>query len=106
VIIALASEPGSFENFKGESIFGMILACLSATLVAYQVRSAGVGKEQCLDRTIICPLMAVLAVLWIVAASIMTFRGPFLRTSNGYFGAWGGAFTAFLIAIAAKPGDL
>jgi hypothetical protein len=104
VIIALASANGSFDNFKGESIFGMILACLSAVLMACQIQSERADKKG-IDKNALFPIMAIFAVLWIVAASLMTFRGPFLRTSNGYFGAWGGAVTAVFIAMAIKPGD-
>jgi len=105
VIIALASDIESLESFKGESIFGIILACLSTALVAFQVRSEGRGKEG-LDKKILCPVTVVFAIMWIVAASIMTFRGPFILTSNGYFASWGGAVTALFIAIATKPGDM
>jgi hypothetical protein len=105
VIIALASGNGSFENFKGESIYGMVLACISAVLMLYQIRSERAGGSDSLEGKGWFGLMAVLAIMWIVSASLMTFRGPFLRTSNGYFGSWGGAITAVLIAMSLKPTD-
>lgn len=39
-------------------------------------------------------IMALMMILWSVLAGLLTFRGPFLVTGNGYFGSWGGAFAA------------
>ena len=33
----------------------------------------------------------IFAILWIVMACLVTFRGPFLVTGNGYFAAWIGS---------------
>jgi hypothetical protein len=112
VIIALASGNGSFDDFKGESVFGMVLACLSAVLMMYHVRSERAGGGNNDDdggglnkKKGWFIIMAIFAIMWIVAASLMTFRGPFLHTGNGYFGAWGGAVTAVSIAMAMKSED-
>ena len=39
-------------------------------------------------------VVGAISVMWILSASLLTFRGPFLETGNGYFGAWGGALSS------------
>jgi hypothetical protein len=45
---------------------------------------------------------AILTVCWIIMASLVTFRGPFEVTGNGYFASWAGAATASVATFAAK----
>ena len=40
----------------------------------------------------------LLLALWVVAAGVLTFRGPFVATGNGYFAVWIG----FACSIAAS----
>ena len=40
----------------------------------------------------------LLLVLWIVAAGVLTFRGPFVATGNGFFGSWLGFVCALAFA--------
>ena len=101
VIIALSTHDNSFDNYAGESIYGIIMACLSAVTVMYQVSMERKGQEG-LSAKVKFPIFALYALCWVVSASLMTFRGPFVLTGNGYFGAWGGAVTGIYCAMAAK----
>jgi len=47
-------------------------------------------------------LLMVFSILWVTAACLVTFRGPFIDTGNGYFGAWGGALTSIIAVNAAR----
>ena len=105
VILALSSSTGggsSFLNtdssFRGIAIYGLILACVS--LVVMMCTALPSDERNKGNRLFL--VMTVLAVQWVVSACILTFKGPFLTTGNGYFGAWGGAFTAIYIAISVK----
>ena len=40
----------------------------------------------------------LLLALWVVAAGVLTFRGPFVATGNGYFGTWLGFACALAFA--------
>lgn len=40
---------------------------------------------------------------WAVAAGILTFQGPFLTTSNGYFGSWGSLAAAGMYYAETMP---
>ena len=45
-------------------------------------------------------LAALLLCMWMCAAGVLTFRGPFhLVTGNGYFASWLGLLCALLLAM-------
>jgi len=44
----------------------------------------------------------VLLFWWILGTGIITFKGPFVTTSNGWFGAWGGLLATTKWAIGLK----
>lgn len=44
----------------------------------------------------------VLLLWWIVGTGIITFHGPFIVTSNGWFGAWGGLLATVKWCIGIK----
>lgn len=99
VIIAVSSE--GFDNWKSEAIYGLVLACCSALLVVLiHLKDRGGMNEGSTGATY--PFFAILSLCWIVSASLLTFRGPFDLTGNGYFGSWGGAITAIYCTTAAK----
>lgn len=93
VIIAVIPEISGF--YRNESIYSLVVACCSILVViVYQKLVEGGGMVK------FC-VLALFAILWIVQACFVTFKGPFLTTSNGYFGSWGGAITSVVAAMAA-----
>ena len=100
VIIAIASE--GFDHYKGELIYAIIVACITVLVLGGLIMMQhGNGGEPHMLALLIHTLFAI---LWIILACLVTFRGPFQITGNGYFGAWGGAITGVFAAFAAKGG--
>ena len=68
---------GSSTDYFGESLFGMIatavtiVACLLLMLV------------EKLDTKLAKLVAALLGLLWVALAGVMTFRAPFIATGNG-----------------------
>lgn len=48
------------------------------------------------------PCSLFLLVWWCIGTGIITFKGPFLFTSNGWFGAWGGLLATVKWSIGLK----
>lgn len=65
------------------SVVGLLFGLTTAILAKVQ----GGGKQ--LSPLIRFWFVVVLSVMWIVAACLSTFIGPFLTTGNGYFAVWG-----------------
>jgi hypothetical protein len=99
VIIAVSSE--GFDNWKSEAIYGLVLACCSVLLVGLIHLNGREGINEG-STGVTYPFFAILSLCWIVSASLLTFRGPFDLTGNGYFGSWAGAVTAIYCTLAAK----
>ena len=86
---------------SGQMYFSELLYSLIVTLLSTIFSGASLKGVDGL-KAVMLPVMAVFAVLWSVAACLLTFRGPFLKTGNGYIGAWGGALTSVFAANAAR----
>jgi hypothetical protein len=102
VIVAISSE--GFDESKGELIYAIIVACITILVLAGLIMMEyGDGGEA---HKVKLPILALFAILWIILACLLTFRGPlvFTVTGNGYFGSWGGAITSVCAAIAALKG--
>lgn len=104
VIIATITPIKNSFFFKGEAVYALVLSCIT---VSYLVAAIALErKDKSLPQTVQAAFMAVLAVCWIIAACLVTFRGPFTVTGNGYFASWAGAVTSCLAAFAAKKAML
>jgi hypothetical protein len=92
IMCAIPSKLGG--SFDGEAIYAIILAALTLAFCFLAV-----SYREMITNNMFYILMA-LALLWVIEASLVTFRGPFFQTGNGYFASWGAAFLC--IAMAAK----
>jgi len=94
IVVIVAIIAIGFQSNKGEAVFGLIMAIVSI-IVALLYMKTGL-----IPTSLTFPVFLVIAICWIVCASLMTFRGPFLVTGNGYFGSWVAAITAVYCASA------
>ena len=85
---------------RNNAIYGLSLACFS-TLCMLAIISMD-KKGNPLSKMINLVLMVCLSLLWLVAACLVTFRGPFTETGNGYFSVWAAMITAMYAASAAR----
>ena len=84
VIIALIDWVGG-GTFQTESIYAMVVACITVVLVLahiYKEKKEGDGDG---GGMVMFGVLAFFSVLWLVLACLVTFRGPFIATGNGYF---------------------
>ena len=84
VIIALIDWVGG-GIFRAESIYAMVVACITVVLVLahiYKEKKEGDGDG---GGMVMFGVLAFFSVLWLVLACLVTFRGPFIATGNGYF---------------------
>jgi hypothetical protein len=95
VVLIVAIVWQGFDVHKNELIYAIIVAALSIPL------ALGLASRNTTSKLDVGALL-VFAILWIVAACELTFRGPFTVTGNGYFSAWFGAVTSVFAVMAAK----
>lgn len=94
-IASLAVEfDHGLDQYKGEAVYAICVAVISIFLVIlfsiwkYIQSNVTVSIWEAF-------LWGLIAIAWIIAAVIVTFRGPFDTMGNGYFSSWIGASIAF-----------
>lgn len=90
---AVPSTLGGF--FDGEAIYAITLATLTLAfcILAISFRD--------MVASFMFYILMALALLWVIEAALVTFRGPFDQTGNGYFASWGAAFLCIAMAATA-----
>lgn len=83
------------STIRNICIYTLVVACVTIPIVAV-FQKCGEKFQKLKFFT-----LAFFSILWIVLAAMVTFKGPFRDTSNGYFGSWGGAITSVIAAMAA-----
>lgn len=100
VIIALIEFVGTEES----SVYAMVVTVFTIVLVAvvlyFEKKHALTTKTKMFMR-VKFGLLALFALLWLILACLVTFRGPFVTTGNGYFASWAGMVCAFFVTFSA-----
>jgi hypothetical protein len=89
----------STEEDHAGKVYGMVLTCLTILVVLALMKLEERNGE---PPTLKLPVLAAFGIMWLTLACLLTFRGPFLTTSNGYFASWAGAVTSLYAAIVAR----
>lgn len=93
-VVAISSEWG--DSYKSELIYGLVVAIFTIVVTGLLLATAGrLNKIKFF-------VLLLFACLWIVLACLLTFRGPFITTGNGYFAVWLGCVMSIVATVAAK----
>jgi len=109
-VVVFFATISAFPNvfpYHGNTVYGLVVSLLSILasctwfILDILKPAAFQGKEETVKmaRAVV---FAVLAVMWIIAALLLTFKGPFNSTlmGNGYVGAWGSLIAALFCSAA------
>ena len=88
---------------EGETIYGLVVAVLSLLLAACLMGLERAAKP--VKPKVQLFVLLFFSLMWIFAACVLTFRGPFTTTSNGYFGAWAGLICCIAATAQAAKTD-
>lgn len=94
----LVDSPSSVSN--SEVFYALVLSCVTLAFILMMLGLNKMNKH--MPNMISFLAFTILAVCWIIMACLVTFRGPFEVTGNGYFASWAGAATATMAAFATK----
>jgi glucan phosphoethanolaminetransferase (alkaline phosphatase superfamily) len=93
VIIACSSPIRDEDPNQSEAIYAMVLALITVVIIL-GFMMMDMWKNWKMPNMMNYLVYGILAGMWIIEACLVTFRGPFVVTGNGYFGSWAGAATA------------
>ena len=101
-LVVLLSGVRALES--GMGAYAVSVGAVSLTLTLALAVLLHVCTD-CLERltpgpkrvTVLQALAGFLTMWWLAGACVMTFHGPFVNTSNGYFSSWGGLVSAAML---------
>mmetsp|Transcript_13482 Transcript_13482/g.31520 ORF Transcript_13482/g.31520 Transcript_13482/m.31520 type:complete len:324 (-) Transcript_13482:339-1310(-) len=112
VFIALIQHIGNqdpeFEDLRVESVYAMLVSsftivlCLGLLYFQKKQSDAGEARPDRTEAMIKYGFLLSFAIMWFFLAFLVTFRGPFVTTGNGYFASWCGAVCACSAAFNAR----
>jgi len=103
VVIAVIDHVGKGEENRKESVYALVVSIFTILLVTgtiYYGKKLNQENPKWFVKAKF-GLLAFFAILWLVLACLVTFRGPFANTGNGYFASWAGATCAWFATFAA-----
>jgi hypothetical protein len=100
LVLILASIAPVRDNIdSGAAIFALVLGCVTLAFILIVMVLDKMNKPMPrMDQQF---TLVNLTLCWIIMACLVTFRGPFEITGNGYFASWVGAATAAMASFAA-----
>ena len=108
-VVVLISTITYFDNKyfynNGEGTLGVLVSIITIFLFA-NVAHAKYTNNFSRVKDFEFPSLAVISGLWIITASLITFRGPFTTTGNGCFACWAGVVCAVKATMKAKKNSV
>lgn len=103
--VVVFASPRSMDHdiHKGNANYAMLVAVLTVIAVISFLFMAHTGRQDVYAK-LRFPVLLALSALWLIEACLVTFRGPFTLTGNGYFGSW--AATILCVQAAFAKGSL
>jgi hypothetical protein len=89
-LCAVIPELGDGVN-KGRCIYDLVLCIITIMVVLAFGAYPGIESLK-------LPVFSLFGILWLVMAALVTFKGPFIETGNGYFSAWAGFALTLVMA--------
>lgn len=90
--------PYQWQSNKGIASYALAVAVISIVFGLVTMGMSRFAKDE-LNPKIRFWCLLVILVLWIAAACLTTFIGPFLTTGNGYFAVWGSVVFAVMAFV-------
>lgn len=94
-------DDGNTKSYQNEAIFSLVIVIITFPILVisrFGWAPQRVVAHQCFE-SILLSLWGILAILWLVMACLVTFRGPFGQTGNGYFASWAGLVCCLTVAL-------
>eukprot|EP00526_Cylindrotheca_closterium_P015644 CAMPEP_0113634038 /NCGR_PEP_ID=MMETSP0017_2-20120614/17721_1 /TAXON_ID=2856 /ORGANISM="Cylindrotheca closterium" /LENGTH=273 /DNA_ID=CAMNT_0000544715 /DNA_START=64 /DNA_END=882 /DNA_ORIENTATION=- /assembly_acc=CAM_ASM_000147 len=83
-LVIICSIPSTLGgHFDPEAIFALTLACFTLVFCIITTNFANL-----ISQSNAFYMLMGLTLLWVIEAALVTFRGPFTETGNGYFASW------------------
>lgn len=98
IIQICAIIPELTRSHGSEAIYSLVVCIMTIILVM------AFGKYEELEKYKFAAF-AVFALLWLVLACLVTFRGPFIQVGNGWFSGWAGCIFSVMIMGSLMKGD-
>jgi len=100
VIVASIAPIRDEDPNRSEAVYALALSCVTFFVLGLVMLMD--KRDKSMPANLYFGTLAILCMCWIVMACLVTFRGPFVGTGNGYFASWAGALTSSFAAFAAK----
>jgi hypothetical protein len=97
-IIQLCAIIPELDSEEGQTVYSLVISIATPILILAFKAYPTMEQYESLA-------FGIVAVLWLVLACFVTFRGPFVPVGNGWFSAWAGCVCSVLITVSLRGAD-